>query len=138
VIEIITKYAVPLYRYAMSKASKINDLQTPIFWNLRPFCGFVDHCYSISIKQAREETQVTLIDRIWEMEVEGGLTVADREKIVDALRDHDALRAMVKELADDLEAEIEGHYANLKDHPAMTPKYERDMEPVRKARQLLG
>jgi hypothetical protein len=27
-----------------------------------------------------------LIDRIWEMEVEGGLTVADREKIVDALR----------------------------------------------------
>lgn len=27
-----------------------------------------------------------LIDRIWEMEVECGLTVADREKIVDALR----------------------------------------------------
>jgi hypothetical protein len=57
---------------------------------------------------------------------------------VEAGAEIERLRAMVRALADDLESEVEGHYALVKDHPAMTPKYERDMEPVRKARKILG
>ena len=48
------------------------------------------------------------------------------------------LRTVLKECADDLEAEVEGHYQHVKDHPAMAPKYERDMASVRKAREILG
>ena len=44
----------------------------------------------------------------------------------------------LKDCADDLEAEIEARYSHgIKEHPAMTPKYERDMEPVLRARELL-
>lgn len=46
------------------------------------------------------------------------------------------LKALVKELADDLESEVEGRYQSVKGHPAMKPKYERDMEPVRRARLI--
>lgn len=55
-----------------------------------------------------------------------------------------ALRARVARLegalrfcADDLEAEVEDRYRGTKDHPAMTHKYERDLEPVTVARALL-
>ena len=52
--------------------------------------------------------------------------------------ERDALRALVAELADELESEVEGHYHAIKDHPAMMPKYERDMEPVKRARAALN
>jgi hypothetical protein len=49
-----------------------------------------------------------------------------------------ALRGALNECADDLEAEVEARYSHgIKEHPAMTPKYERDMESVVKARVLL-
>lgn len=48
------------------------------------------------------------------------------------------LRALVKVLADDLEMEIEDHYQSVKDHPAVRPKYERDMSNVYAARAFLG
>lgn len=49
------------------------------------------------------------------------------------------LRAALKECADDLEAEVEARYSHgVKEHPAMTPKYNRDMAPVYTARDLLA
>lgn len=48
------------------------------------------------------------------------------------------LRSLLKECADDLAAEIEHRYDRVKDHPAMLPRYERDMEPVTKARTALA
>lgn len=47
------------------------------------------------------------------------------------------LAAVLVELADDCEAEVEHRYKGIKDHPAMTPKYERDMDAVRRARAAL-
>jgi len=50
-----------------------------------------------------------------------------------------ALRETLKDCADDLEAEVEARYSHgIKEHPAMAPKYERDMEPVIKARKILA
>lgn len=46
------------------------------------------------------------------------------------------LEEALRECADDLESEVEARYAPL--HPAMEHRYRRDMEPVRKARALLG
>lgn len=48
------------------------------------------------------------------------------------------LEALTTNLANELEAEVEHRYAGIKDHPAMTPKYERDMETVCQARSLLS
>ena len=45
---------------------------------------------------------------------------------------------LLRELADDLEAEINDRYHFPDVHPAMQAKYERDTEPVRKARTLLA
>lgn len=47
------------------------------------------------------------------------------------------LREMVRELSDDLEAELNGRYEGTKDHPAMKRRYDRDLEPVLRARSLL-
>lgn len=57
------------------------------------------------------------------------------DSLISAAKRIEELEALVHELADDLEAEVEGHYEGTKDHPAMTPKYERDMEPVVRARK---
>lgn len=46
--------------------------------------------------------------------------------------------AALRECADDLASEIEARYSHgIKDHPAMTPKYERDMAPVHRARAAI-
>ncbi|HEX5508802.1 MAG TPA: hypothetical protein VFX37_09885 [Pseudolabrys sp.] len=50
----------------------------------------------------------------------------------------DELLETLQECADDLEAEIEARYDKMKDHPAMAPKYQRDMRPVHHARHLLA
>lgn len=47
------------------------------------------------------------------------------------------LREMLRECADDLEAEIEGQYSGMKDHPAMKRRYDRDMDTVIRARAVL-
>lgn len=45
------------------------------------------------------------------------------------------LRALVTELADDLEAEINARYPEAwREYPSEQRRYERDMEPVRRAR----
>jgi len=49
------------------------------------------------------------------------------------------LRALVKDLADDLEAELNGRYPpNVRDYPSMDARYERDMANVYKAREILS
>jgi len=55
----------------------------------------------------------------------------------EAAAEIERLRALVKDLADDVAAEVEGHYRDIKDHPAMRPKYERDMANVYRARRVL-
>lgn len=47
------------------------------------------------------------------------------------------LRTALKDCADELADQIEGHYAATKDHPAMKRRYDRDMQPVIAARKLL-
>jgi len=63
--------------------------------------------------------------------------------MADALKAHIAqcqqhpMSAVVKllqECADDLADMIEGHYAATKDHPAMKMRYDRDIDPVIRAR----
>jgi hypothetical protein len=44
---------------------------------------------------------------------------------------------VIQNLADELEAEVEGRYRATKSHPAMASRYERDMETVRVARKWL-
>ena len=48
------------------------------------------------------------------------------------------LAAALAELADDLEAEINGRYLDSNVHPALARRYDRDMQPVRNARALLA
>jgi hypothetical protein len=69
---------------------------------------------------------------------------ASREKVAAAWNTRadaalmDEVRGVLEECADDLESMVEAHYGRgVKDHPAMKPKYERDMEPARRARALL-
>jgi hypothetical protein len=47
------------------------------------------------------------------------------------------LRALLKECSDELAEWVEHHYAATKDHPSEARRYERDMEPVRRARAAL-
>ena len=56
---------------------------------------------------------------------------------VGAARQITTLRALLAECADDLEAEINARYGSPV-HPALQAKYDLDMEPVRKARDVLG
>jgi hypothetical protein len=58
--------------------------------------------------------------------------------LAQAAADIDLLCAALRACSDDLEAEVEGRYQGVKDHPAMTPKYERDLEPVVNARKILN
>lgn len=51
------------------------------------------------------------------------------------------LEALVAELADDLEAEVRNTHAAFESgevHPAVRHRFERDMEPVERARKALG
>lgn len=48
------------------------------------------------------------------------------------------LEAALKECADSLADEVEGHYRETKDHPAMKRRYDRDMAPAVAAYKLLG
>lgn len=59
------------------------------------------------------------------------------DMVVWLLDEADKLRAALKECADDLAAEIEARFNAIKRHPAMEARYERDMTPVKKARELL-
>lgn len=46
--------------------------------------------------------------------------------------------AIILGLAVELEGEVEGRYAEVKDHPAMARRYERDMDAVVQARAFLA
>ncbi len=48
------------------------------------------------------------------------------------------LVAALQECADDLEQELEHHYAGTKDYPSERRRYERDTAPVRKARAAIA
>lgn len=66
--------------------------------------------------------------------------IASLQAIVEKQRsDDDALRAALKECADELEAQIEALYpqADRDTYPTYQRRYDRDIEPVRMARKLL-
>lgn len=48
------------------------------------------------------------------------------------------LREALKECADDLESLVKAEYAPMLDYPDKRRKYKRDLEPVIRARELLG
>ena len=53
--------------------------------------------------------------------------------------DNERLRALVKDLADDLEAELNGHYPpEVRAYPSEQRRYERDMVNVYEARRALA
>jgi len=65
------------------------------------------------------------------------------EGVTEALQRQDAeierLRALVKDLADDLESELSGRYFIKGEiHPAEVQRFERDMANVYEARRALG
>ncbi len=55
----------------------------------------------------------------------------------DEKAENERLRAALKDCADELEGYVEHHYAKTKDYPSELRRYERDIEPVRKARELI-
>lgn len=79
----------------------------------------------LSISQASLEMAVAAAGRFQ----------ADAEKAEAALAD---AREALSECADDLQREIEDRYASTLDHPAIRPKYERDMATVARARAALA
>jgi hypothetical protein len=61
-------------------------------------------------------------------------TIAEKDKRIEALE------GALRECADDLEAELRGRWCIVQGnpHPAMKPKFDRDMQPVYRARTTLG
>ena len=49
----------------------------------------------------------------------------------------DNLQTVLKDCSEELADQIEGHYAATKEHPAMKRRYDRDMQPVIRARNLI-
>jgi hypothetical protein len=72
-----------------------------------------------------------------EIELWEDRTVQGAEIIMENVAIISKLRILVKDLADDLEAEVEGHYKDTKDYPSEMRRYERDMANVWKAREAL-
>ena len=63
----------------------------------------------------------------------------DIDEIERLKADKAALTAMVRELADHLEAETEARYPpESRQYPSEARRYQRDMAPVRRARALIG
>jgi hypothetical protein len=52
--------------------------------------------------------------------------------------ENEKLRVALLDCATDLQASVTHEYAGTLDYPVMLRKYERDMEPVYRARALLG
>lgn len=63
----------------------------------------------------------------------GQVVATDKARIAE-------LEGALRDCADDLEAEVRDRwcYMNGRPHPAMQPKFDRDMQPVDRARSLLG
>ena len=56
----------------------------------------------------------------------------------DEAKDNERLRALVKDLADDVESEVNGHYPpEVRAYPSEQRRYERDMANVYEARRAL-
>jgi len=60
------------------------------------------------------------------------------EFIVKAVNCHDELVEALKECSDDLEALVNHEYIGVRDYPSMDKKYQRDMQPVEKAKAALA
>lgn len=59
------------------------------------------------------------------------------EKVCAQGQEIERLRTLLKECADDLEAELNARYDKTLDYPSQRLKYDRDMTPVREARSAL-
>lgn len=83
----------------------------------------------------------------WVCEVDGSnecfsansafIAAANPATVLTLLSERDALLAALRETADDLAEEILDRYDRTLDHPTMKRRYDRDMEPVIRARALL-
>ena len=47
-------------------------------------------------------------------------------------------KQMIRDLANELESEVEAHYNGVKDYPGLQRRYERDMDTVWQARRFLN
>jgi hypothetical protein len=72
-----------------------------------------------------------------EIELWEDRTIQGAEIIMENVSIITNLRKLVKDLADDLEVEVENHYKDTKDYPSEMRRYERDMSLVYEARKVL-
>ena len=82
-----------------------------------------------------------IVERLREVEKLCGEGFSSHEVIGmmrEATEEVERLRVLLAALASDLAEEIEGHYRDIKEHPAMRLRYERDMARVYEARGVLG
>lgn len=117
--------------------TKLKSTPTPWFQDHREDTGGM---YNTEIFDAKGVTIATLT---WYpvKEKNGDISTAREANaalIVRAVNTHAELIEALKECADDLEAEIEARYQDIKDNPAITKRYERDMEPVVCARKAIA
>lgn len=76
--------------------------------------------------------------QIWRNEDHEDNRVLSRHEIIVLLTEIEQLRALVNDLADDLEAELNGHYPpEIRAYPSEQRRYERDMANVYEARREL-
>ena len=59
-------------------------------------------------------------------------------RLEQAERQRDEAVGLLTDAADELASEVEHRYEHVKDHPAMTPKYDRDMDTVTRIRAFLA
>jgi hypothetical protein len=65
------------------------------------------------------------------------LLSATRQANIELRAENERLRTLVKDLADDLEAELKGHYGPVMDYPSERRRFERDMANVYEARRAM-
>ena len=87
------------------------------------------------LREERDNWKREFDDGLIDLRRAWGSAFADCERLSVQLAE---AREVVEELANDLEPEINERYMAPDVHPAMRPKYERDMEIVTRARQWLA
>ena len=79
------------------------------------------------------------IERLRAQNTNYGVSISQMQDEAKALKaEIERLRAALKECADDLESELNGHYQGTLDYPSQQRRFERDMAPITAARKLLA
>lgn len=116
----LTMDGIPLYDEAANEIEKLRALKTPASRHL------------LNITKACLDDAEAEVTRL-----QSSLDAATKYWPKDA-NEIKQLRGLLKGCADGLADQIEGHYAQTKDHPAMKRRYDRDMQPVLAAREALA